>query len=66
MTRRNRIIRTLFTLAVLFVTLVGVRGEATNSNDVPAESVAELRRLKKLHIVRPDLIPFPIHYDVYC
>ncbi|HRK32637.1 MAG TPA: hypothetical protein PLD59_16355 [Tepidisphaeraceae bacterium] len=23
-------------------------------------------RLRKLHLVRPDLIPFPIAYDVYC
>ena len=23
-------------------------------------------RLRKLHLVRPDLIPYPIHYDVYC
>jgi hypothetical protein len=23
-------------------------------------------RLRKLHLVRPDLIPYPIFYDVYC
>jgi hypothetical protein len=23
-------------------------------------------RLRKLHLVRPDLIPYPIKYDVYC
>ena len=23
-------------------------------------------RLRKLHLVRPDLIPYPIAYDVYC
>jgi hypothetical protein len=23
-------------------------------------------RLLKLHLVRPDLIPYPNHYDVYC
>ena len=23
-------------------------------------------RLRKLHLVRPDLIPYPILYDVYC
>jgi hypothetical protein len=23
-------------------------------------------RLRKLHLVRPDLIPYPINYDVYC
>ena len=23
-------------------------------------------RLRKLHLVRPDLIPYPIFYDIYC
>jgi hypothetical protein len=23
-------------------------------------------RLRKLHLVRPDLIPYPISYEVYC
>ena len=23
-------------------------------------------RLRNLHLVRPDLIPYPISYDVYC
>lgn len=23
-------------------------------------------RLRKLHLVRPDLIPYPLAYDVYC
>jgi hypothetical protein len=23
-------------------------------------------RLRKLHLVRPDLIPYPIEYEVYC
>jgi hypothetical protein len=23
-------------------------------------------RLRKLHLVRPDLIPYPVAYDVYC
>ena len=42
-------------------------------NQTPAtlelESVAKLSsetRLRKLHLVRPDLIGYPIVYDVYC
>ena len=34
-----------------------------------ADAVAGLRpetRLRKLHLVRPDLIPYPIAYEVYC
>jgi len=23
-------------------------------------------RLRKLHLVRPDLIPYPIYYEIYC
>ena len=23
-------------------------------------------RLRKLHLVRPDLIPYPVYYEVYC
>ena len=23
-------------------------------------------RLRKLHLVRPDLIPYPILYEIYC
>ena len=33
------------------------------------DSIAGLRpetRLRKLHLVRPDLIPYPIAYEVYC
>jgi hypothetical protein len=33
------------------------------------EAVAGIRpegRLRKLHLVRPDLIPYPIAYEVYC
>jgi hypothetical protein len=35
----------------------------------PADPMAALPpevRLRKLHLVRPDLIPYPIAYDVYC
>jgi len=32
--------------------------------------VAELRplevRIRKLHVVRPDLLRFPMQYDIYC
>ena len=33
----------------------------------PGQSVARYEvRLRKLHLVRPDLIQYPISYDVYC
>ena len=33
------------------------------SGDVYARPYA---RLRKLHLVRPDLIPYPLAYEVYC
>ena len=46
----------------------------TPQQHVPADrgdndSIASLRpevRLRKLHLVRPDLIPYPIAYEVCC
>jgi hypothetical protein len=34
--------------------------------DGVASYYTPLVHLRKLHLVRPDLIPFPIEYDVYC
>ena len=34
------------------------------SSDAPAVETA--LRLRKLHLVRPDLIPYPIAYEVVC
>lgn len=31
-----------------------------------AGSIRPEVRLRKLHLVRPDLIPYPIMYEVYC
>ena len=38
-------------------------------SSVPVGALAHFRpevRLRKLHLVRPDLIPYPIAYEVYC
>jgi hypothetical protein len=35
----------------------------------PGDATANIQptvRLRKLHLVRPDLIPYPIAYEVYC
>ena len=32
----------------------------------PAARMAPEVRLRKLHLVRPDLIPYPVCYEVYC
>ena len=40
------------------------------SGNAPLQQVAELRplevRIRKLHVVRPDLLRFPMQYDIYC
>ena len=46
-------------------------GARTPTKNIPAieqreQTAARDTRLRKLHLVRPDLIPYPIHYDVYC
>jgi len=41
----------------------------TSGADLLAQPQAMYRpevRLRKLHLVRPDLIPYPIAYEVYC
>jgi len=39
---------------------------ATRSQDpIDATAAAEVR-LRKLHLVRPDLIPYPIAYEICC
>ena len=65
--------RSLITLAVLTTALVIAPDRPSPTLPVgnqPAEdSLAGIRpegRLRKLHLVRPDLIPYPIAYEVYC
>lgn len=34
--------------------------------EVESAGIRPEGRLRKLHLVRPDLIPYPIAYEVYC
>ena len=59
--------------AIAMLTSAGMIPPAPSSARTPADfpapgdTVARHEvRLRKLHLVRPDLIPYPIHYDVYC
>ncbi len=65
--------RTALLLAVGGLTLLAPQATPTASpvaSPAPeAASDALVRhetRLRKLHLVRPDLIPYPIAYEVYC
>ena len=53
----------------LLAPLGGATAPASSSRPAQDEAVAGIRpetRLRKLHLVRPDLIPYPIAYEVYC
>lgn len=66
------VVRGLAVSAVL-ATCAAVRPTVTSvpAGVAPAGEGATSRlnpevRLRKLHLVRPDLIPYPVYYEVYC
>ena len=57
--------------AVLLLALVGPSARPAEVTAPPAgeatmAAVKNQTRLRKLHLVRPDLIPYPIAFEVYC
>ena len=44
----------------------GTPGVVATKGVQPVASLPPEVRLRKLHLVRPDLIPYPIAYEVYC
>ena len=65
--------RALLVAALGGLALVAPQAASTARDRAPAASdpnaVAGIRpetRLRKLHLVRPDLVPYPIAYEVYC
>lgn len=56
-------------LASAFVPGASAAQPSAGSAQPAMESLASLRpevRLRKLHLVRPDLIMYPLAYDIYC
>jgi hypothetical protein len=39
---------------------------SNNAGETPLAGIHPEVRLRKLHLVRPDLIPYPIAYEVCC
>jgi len=71
--RPSNLRRRVLSLAVLAATALPCgRGSATTAGPIVAQPTAVGQRhypevrLRKMHMVRPDLIPFPIDFDVYC
>ncbi len=61
----------LFCPAVLALACVAPSSQSTPATRPirQGEDAAALKgetRLRKLHLVRPDLIPYPIAFEVYC
>lgn len=61
--------------AVALLAVMGLTMGGTSPADLPAatapaeDAITSLRpevRLRKLHLVRPDLIQYPLSYDIYC
>jgi hypothetical protein len=70
-----RIRRTTLLILVVATSAIFVRGENTNEDRPAMNSDAPIAangqpnygvRLRKLHLVRPDLIPYPLSLEVYC
>ena len=67
----RRLSRSALLLSVAFLGFLAPSRGASVATPDPAgfDAVAGIRpetRLRKLHLVRPDLIPYPIAYEVYC
>jgi hypothetical protein len=62
----RRVARLLVVVCVLVAGFGPTQGRATRPAE-PTDPIASTEvRLRKLHLVRPDLIPYPIAYEVVC
>jgi len=55
--------RSLVFAALLFAV---PHSEPRQVSSPDGDQLAREVRLRKLHLVRPDLIPYPIHFEIYC
>jgi hypothetical protein len=69
MYRTLRPLAQVATCVALLAALVSAAPQAPASRPDADTAAARLNmevRLRKLHLVRPDLIPYPVAYEVYC
>jgi hypothetical protein len=67
----GRFVSRLLCPAVLLLACIGPSPRPADVTPPPAgedamAAVKNQTRLRKLHLVRPDLIPYPIAFEVYC
>ena len=59
--------RVIVLLAALLLTCGDSKQVVRSSQgETPLSKLPPEVRLRKLHLVRPDLIQYPIYYEVYC
>ena len=63
--RISQVLKVVTLTCLLGLTCGTSRPTGTTGENAAAGNYPEVR-LRKLHLVRPDLIPYPIAYDVYC
>jgi hypothetical protein len=68
MTRALRLVARLLVCACLLLTTAtpAPHKTTTPAGEDPVTGMYPEVRLRKLHLVRPDLIPYPIAYEVCC
>ena len=65
----RRVARLLVLVGCLASGFGPAQGSASRDADPSADDAVartEVRALRKLHLVRPDLIQYPLSYDVFC
>ena len=66
MTRLAVLFGRLFVVAALLASPAIPPQPTTSAGETPTAGMYPEVRLRKLHLVRPDLIPYPVAYEVYC
>jgi len=66
MTRLVVVLGRLIVAACVLAAPALPREQAPSAGETPTAGMYPEVRLRKLHLVRPDLIPYPIAYEVVC
>lgn len=63
---RLRFLAKLFVLGAAVVASLGAKQDQPAMTSEATAGLLPEVRMRKLHLVRPDLIPYPISYEVIC
>jgi hypothetical protein len=64
--RTGLLMRLLILACLLAVPMIPPTQASPTAGEAPMAGMYPEVRLRKLHLVRPDLIPYPIAYEVCC